>query len=121
MGRDRYVPVGGEGDWIKWDQPGQVLEGEYRGMAPGKTAPDGKVMSYGTIDTADGVKRFSVTAVLKTRLEQVREGSGVFIEFLGKKRGQGGAEYKDFFVGVDKAENLVVPKEAAEPEEETPF
>lgn len=110
MGRDKYVQVGGSGagSLMKWTELGQTLEGVWKGTHPGRFG------DLGTIQLESGkAVDFPVHTALVDKLKRIKVGAEVFIEYLGKVKGKAGTEYKDFYVGVDTAENIS--------EEEVPF
>lgn len=112
------------GEYVKWETPGQVVEGIWRGTSPGKPAPDGKPTMLGTIETPAGRVRFSATTVLKDRLELIHEGYAVRLTYTGTQKSKGGMSFKAFKVEVE--DEAAVIKRALEdgagiPGEEAPF
>lgn len=109
----RWKEVGG-GDFLKWTTKGQSLEGIWRGTKPGKFG------DLGSIETAEGTTVFPMHAVLAMRFAQIKEGAEVRVEYLGKATNpKTDREYKDFFVGVASAEDMLPPEPASD--EEVPF
>lgn len=92
----RYQPIGGIGKFIKWEVPGETVEGVWRGLSGGKYGAG----SVGTVDTDEGTVQFSMTTVLGDRLKDVRVGREIYIEYAGKGRSSKGVEFKTFTVGV---------------------
>ncbi len=90
----RWRQLGG-GQFFKFSEPGQTLEGVWRGTQPGKFGENGAV-------EVDGVLQlFSLNAALKD-LIRVAPGSEVRIEYKGKQMAKNGNEFKAFQVFVEE-------------------
>ena len=109
----QWVKVGG-GDFFKWTEQGQVIEGIWRGQK------DGKFGSLGIVDTFEGKRiNFPLHTVLLNRVDSLRVGAEIRIVYLGKETGKSGTQYKAFDLFVSDEKDLVDP--VAEKEEESPF
>jgi hypothetical protein len=102
----RWRAIGGGGDFHKWTNPGETLEGVWRGLSDGQYGP------VGTLETPEGLVRFAVTTALVERLQAIPEGTELKVQYLGMRRSKAGREYKDFGVWV---------AEEVKPEELDPF
>jgi hypothetical protein len=58
----------GQGQFHKWETPGQELEGTWRGMH------DGRFGALGTLEAVEGRLTFPLPVALRDRLAQVRLG-----------------------------------------------
>ncbi len=85
------------GNFVKWDTEGQVLEGEWLGVK------DGKYGDLGIIVTEAGEICFPIHTVLQRKMVEIVEGENCRIEYLGKVKGKRGQWYKHFRVEVDKS------------------
>lgn len=98
------VAVGGNtGPITKWESPGQKIEGIFAGVRPGKKfANNPEPSKLVDLKKADGsMITAGAPTALAGRLASVPLGAMVYIEYLGKARGQGGVEYKNFNVEMD--------------------
>ena len=86
----------GEGQFHKWETPGEELQGVWRG------AHDGRFGPLGTLETADAVFTFPLPAALRTRLQHVREGVEVLIRYAGLQTSKGGRQFKAFEVFIEE-------------------
>jgi hypothetical protein len=93
----------GQGQFHKWDSPGQELEGTWRGQHDGLYGP------LGTLDTAEGRMTFPLHAALLERLKLVREGADVLIRYTGKQTSKAGRVFKGFEVFVGDEVALIDP------------
>ena len=59
----------GQGQFHKWETPGEEFEGTWRGMHDGRFGP------LGTLETPEGLVTFPLHAALIERLKLVREGA----------------------------------------------
>ncbi len=84
----------GEGQFHKWDTPGDELEGLWRG------AHDGRFGLLGTLEAAGGLFTFPLPTALRDRLQQVREGAEVLIRYTGLQTSKAGRVFKGFEVFV---------------------
>ncbi len=88
----------GEGQFHKWDKPGDQLEGTWRG------AHDGRFGPLGTLETAGGLFTFPLPTALRDRLQRVRPGAEVLIRYTGFQTSKAGRVFKGFEVFVAGAE-----------------
>lgn len=113
MPEKRWHPVGSSGNFKKWTEKGQRVEGVWEGTTVGKFG------DLGIVKQPDGSKvTFPLHTVLADRLKRIRDGAEIRIEYLGKDKNQKGVEFKNFEVMVGDP-NDILP-EAVEGEE-TPF
>ena len=95
----RWVEMG-QGAFIKWETPGQEIEGKWAGKALMGKFPNG------VLSTKDGRVSFPFNKSLED-LEQLPLGTEIKIRFLGKRPNKAGtAQYNTFQVfmaGVDHA------------------
>jgi len=84
----------GQGQFHKWEQPGERFEGTWRG------AHDGRFGPLGTLETMGGVITFPLLTALRDRLHLVREGSEVRIQYTGMQTTRAGRPFKGFEVFV---------------------
>lgn len=107
----KWHPVGSSGDFLKWTEKGQTLEGIWQGSRPGRFG------DLGVLVLPDGKKvSFPLHTVLADRFKRIREGAEVHITYLGKATNKKGTDYKDFEIGVANLDDII--PEAAEGEEE---
>lgn len=110
----KWHPVGSSGNFKKWTEKGQKIEGVWEGTTSGKFG------DLGIVKQPDGSKvTFPLHTVLADRLKRVREGAEILIEYLGKELNKKGTEFKNFEVMVGSAEDIL--PEAVEAEGEAPF
>jgi hypothetical protein len=95
----RWRQVGSGGEFHKWGEAGETLEGTWRGLQDGQYGP------VGTLETPEGPVRFAVTTALLERLQGIPEGTELRLEYLGLRRSKAGREYKDFAVWVAAVED----------------
>src|SRR5262249_20182067 len=91
----------GQGQFRKWETPGEEFEGTWRGMHDGRFGP------LGTLETPEGLVTFPLHAALLERLKLVREGAEVFIRYTGKQTSKAGRVFKAFDVFVAGADALL--------------
>jgi hypothetical protein len=84
----------GQGQFRKWETPGEEFEGIWRGMHDGRFGP------LGTLETSEGLITFPLHAALLERLKRVREGAEVLIRYTGKQTSKAGRIFKAFDVFV---------------------
>ena len=84
----------GQGQFHKWETPGEEFEGTWRGMHDGRFGP------LGTLDTPEGLITFPLHAALLERLKLVREGADVLIRYIGKQTSKANRIFKAFEVFV---------------------
>lgn len=109
----RWVQVG-QGQFIKWTEKGQQLEGIWRGQK------DGQYGALGMMDTNDGRMSFPLHTALLQRVEAIKQGAEIKIVYNGKHRTKDGLkEFKAFDVFVADVEAIEDP--AAKPDDDVPF
>src|ERR1700694_481095 len=96
----------GQGQFHKWDTPGEEMEGLWRGPHEGRFGP------LGTVETTSGLLTFPLHAALLERLQRVRPGTDVLIRYTGTQTSKAGRVFKGFEVFVADADALM---EALEP------
>ena len=84
----------GQGQFHKWETPGDELEGVWQG------AHDGRYGPLGTLETPAGLVTFPLHTALFERLKRVREGGDVLIRYTGKQVSKAGRVFKHFDVYV---------------------
>ena len=84
----------GQGQFHKWETPGEEFEGTWRGMHDGRFGP------LGTLETPEGLVTFPLHAALLERLKLVREGAEVLIRYTGMQTSKAGRVFKAFEVFV---------------------
>ena len=95
----------GEGQFHKWETPGDELEGLWRG------AHDGRFGPLGTVEAPAGLFTFPLPTALRDRLQRVREGAEVLIRYTGLQTSKAGRVFKGFevFVAGGEAWGEAVP------------
>lgn len=112
----RWHPVGSSGNFMKWTEKGQKIEGVWEGTTPGKFG------DLGIVKQPDGMKiTFPLHTVLADRLKRIREGAEILIEYLGKEKSQKGVEFKAFEVMVADPADIIPEAAEAAAGEEVPF
>lgn len=86
----------GQGQFHKWEQP-EELEGTWRGVHEGRFGP------LGTLETSEGLLTFPLPTALRDRLQRVREGAAVRIQYTGMQTSKAGRPFKGFEVYVADA------------------
>src|SRR5687767_6504999 len=84
----------GQGQFHKWETPGDELEGRWQGIHDGRYGP------LGTVETRTGLVTFPLHAALLDRLKQVRDDADVLIRYTGKQTSKAGRVFKAFEVFV---------------------
>ena len=89
----------GQGQFHKWETPGDELQGAWRGTHEGRFGP------LGTLETSEGLVTFPLHAALLERLRQVRIGADVLLRYTGPQTSKAGRLFKGFevFVSGDEA------------------
>ncbi len=89
----------GQGQFHKWETPGEEVEGTWRGAHEGRFGP------LGTLEAAEGLLTFPLHAALLDRIKLVRPGAHVLIRYTGKQTSKAGRIFKGFevFVAGDDA------------------
>ena len=90
----------GQGQFHKWETPGNELEGIWQGPHEGRFGP------LGTLETAEGFVIFPLHAALLDRLKQVRIGSDVLIRYTGPQTSKAGRVFKGFEVFVSGYDDM---------------
>ncbi len=91
----------GQGQFHKWEAPGQELEGIWQGRHDGLYGP------LGTVETPEGRFTFPLHTALLERLKVVREGAEVLIRYTGEQTSKAGRVFKGFEVFVASDEALI--------------
>ncbi len=99
----------GQGQFHKWETPGEELEGTWRGPHEGRFGP------LGTVETPEGLVTFPLHTALLERLKVVREGAPVLIRYTGTQTSKAGRVFKGFEVFVAGDDALIEPVEAPRP------
>ena len=97
----------GQGQFHKWEQPGEEFEGTWRGVHDGRFGP------LGTLETSEGLLTFPLPTALRDRLQRVREGAAVRIQYTGLQTSKAGRPFKGFEVYV--ADDGVEPESLRRP------
>jgi len=84
----------GQGQFHKWETPGDELEGAWQGSHEGRYGP------LGTLETSDGLITFPLHAALLERLRRVRVGADVLLRYTGPQTSKAGRLFKGFEVFV---------------------
>ena len=84
----------GQGQFQKWETPGQELEGTWQGIHEGRFGP------LGTLETADGRLTFPLPVALRARLAQIRPGALMLVRYTGLQTSSAGRIFKGFEVFV---------------------
>lgn len=108
----RWVQVG-QGEFHKWTEKGDELEGIWRGQKDGQYGP------LGMLDTAEGRVSFPLHTALLQRVEGIKEGAEIKIIYNGKQKTKDGKkEFKHFdvYVAGPLDEALAEP-----PDDDVPF
>ena len=84
----------GQGQFHKWETPGDALEGAWQG------SHEGRYGLLGTLETAAGLLTFPLHAALVQRLQHVRIGADVLIRYTGPQTSKAGRLFKGFEVFV---------------------
>ncbi len=92
----------GQGQFHKWETPGDELEGVWHGTHDGRYGP------LGTLETPAGLVTFPLHTALVERLKRVREGGDVLIRYTGTQTSKAGRVFKHFEVYVAGDDPLVL-------------
>jgi len=90
----RWRSLRRNGEFIKWTEPGQVVEGVFLGIEKSDWREIGRVNAEG------GPVAFSLTTALAGPLRKVNTGQSVQIQYVGEKMSKAGRMFKDFNVSV---------------------
>ena len=94
MGSLRRWRQVGQGQFQKWETPGQEIEGTWQG------SHEGRFGTLGTLDTSDGRFTFPLPLALRDRLAQVHTGTLVLVRYTGLQTSNAGRIFKGFEVFV---------------------
>ena len=84
----------GEGQFHKWETPGEELQGLWRGVH------DGRFGVLGTVETAEDLRTFALPVALRDRILRVAAGAEVLIRYTGLQTSKAGRVFKGFEVFV---------------------
>src|SRR5713226_4315364 len=93
----------GQGQFQKWETPGQELEGTWQGMHEGRFGP------LGTLETGEGRLTFPLPVALRDRLAQVKPGALVLVRYTGLQTSNAGRTFKGFEVFVAEQDGWSEP------------
>ena len=99
----------GQGQFHKWETPGEEIEGMWRGPHEGRFGP------LGTVETPHGPVVFPLHAALVDRLKLVREGAAVLIRYTGTQTSKAGRVFKGFEVFVASDDAVIEPADVPRP------
>src|SRR5215510_1196653 len=99
----------GQGQFHKWETPGEELEGIWRGPHEGRFGP------LGTVETSDGLVTFPLHTALLERLKVVRDGAPVLIRYTGTQTSKAGRVFKGFEVFVAGDDAVIEPVDVPRP------
>ena len=91
----------GQGQFHKWDTPGDELEGTWQGSHEGRFGP------LGTLEAAEGLISFPLHAALLDRLRHVRIGAEVLLRYTGPQTSKAGRLFKGFEVFVSGNDDVI--------------
>ena len=89
----------GQGQFHKWETPGDALEGAWQGSHEGRYGP------LGTVETTAGLLTFPLHAALLHRLQLVPIGAAVLIRYTGPQTSKAGRLFKGFEVFVSGSDD----------------
>jgi len=84
----------GQGQFHRWETPGDAFQGVWRGIR------DGRFGRLGILDTEVGPVAFPLPAALRVRLVQVHPGNLVLVRYTGLQTSKSGRTFKAFDVFV---------------------
>ncbi len=84
----------GQGQFKKWETPGQEVEGTWQGVHEGRFGP------LGTLETDGGSLTFPLPVALRERLAKVSTGALVRLRYIGLQTSNAGRTFKGFEVFV---------------------
>ncbi len=93
----------GQGQFQKWEAPGQELEGTWQGIHEGRFGP------LGTLEAAEGRLTFPLPVALRDRLAQVKPGALVLVRYTGLQTSNAGRTFKGFEVFVAEQDGWSEP------------
>ena len=83
-----------QGQFHRWETPGDAFQGVWRGIR------EGRFGLLGALDTEIGPVAFPLPAALRVRLVQILPGSLVLVRYTGLQTSQSGRIFKAFDVFV---------------------
>src|SRR5262249_36196121 len=83
-----------QGQFHRWETPGDAFQGVWRGIR------DGRFGLLGVLDTEVGPVAFPLPAALRVRLVQVEPGNLVLVRYTGLQTSASGRVFKAFDVFV---------------------
>ena len=98
----------GEGQFHKWETPGEDVQGLWRGIH------EGRFGVLGSVETADDLRTFPLPVALRDRILRVPTGAEVRIRYTGLQTSKAGRVFKAFEVFVLGDEAWADPGPAAE-------
>jgi hypothetical protein len=96
----------GQGQFHKWQTPGEELEGRWQG------SHDGRYGALGTVETRVGLVTFPIHAALSDCLKRLPDDAEVLIRYTGKQTSKAGRVFKAFEVFVAGDDPLLEPLSA---------
>ena len=93
----------GQGQFHKWQHPGEEFEGIWRGVHEGRYGP------LGTLETSEALMTFPLPTALLERVRLVREGTQVLIQYSGMQTSRAGRPFKGFEVFVAEQDGWSEP------------
>jgi hypothetical protein len=91
----------GQGQFHKWETPGDELEGAWQG------SHEGRYGLLGTLETTAGLLTFPLHAALVQRLQHVSIGADVLIRYIGPQTSKAGRLFKGFEVFVSGNDDVI--------------
>ncbi len=91
----------GQGQFHKWETPGDELEGTWQGSHEGRFGP------LGSLETTAGLLTFPLHAALLERLKHMRIGAEVLIRYSGPQTSKAGRLFKGFEVFCSGPDDIV--------------
>jgi len=91
----------GQGQFHKWETPGDELEGIWRGSHEGRFGP------LGTLEMSEGAVTFPLHAALLERLRHIRVGAEILVRYTGPQTSKAGRLFKGFEVFVSGDETMI--------------
>ena len=100
----------GQGQFHKWESPGDELEGTWQGSHEGRFGP------LGNLETVEGLTTFPLHAALLERLKYLRIGTEVRIHYTGPQTSRAGRLFKGFEVFVSGNDDLFDAAQRSDPD-----
>jgi hypothetical protein len=98
----KWTKINNNGDYFKFTDPGDKLEGRWRGPK------EGKYGTLGIFDTVDGEKLFTLYAVLQD-LVHFEKGQHLRLVYTGLGETKSGQEYKQFDIFIGEPDDDGAP------------